>query len=79
MRLNNMNQQIELCDADTAKYFDSKANQWRKEKIDFSKSVKMELHGIRLPVMPKQNLIKYKNRLNREVDQIDIDEIHSYE
>jgi hypothetical protein len=75
MKLNYQGQQIEFADADSTRYFDSHSQQWVKEDVDFSKSVIMEYEGIMLPIMPKEKLIEYKQRLNRTVDQLDLEEI----
>ncbi len=75
MKLHYNGQQIEFGDADSAKYFDSQSQEWIKEEIIFEKSVLIEFEGIELAVMPKQQLIDYKQKLNRSVDQMDIKEI----
>lgn len=79
IKLNYKGQQIEFGDADNTRYFASQTNEWIQEEIDFTKSTDMEFEGIRLPVMPKQHLISYKQRLNRKVDQIDIKGIQNQE
>lgn len=77
MKLSYNGQQIEFGDADNTKYFDSQSQKWIKEEINFEESNLIEFEGIKLPVMPKQNLIEYKQRLNRQVDQIDIQEMEN--
>jgi len=77
MKLNYDGQEIEIGDADHTRYFDSQSCQWIKEEINFSGSNIIEFEGITLPVMPKQDLIKYKQRLNRKVDRIDIEEMQN--
>lgn len=42
-----------------------------------SESNMIEYEGIELPIMPKQDLIKYKQRLGRKVDRIDIREMQN--
>lgn len=79
MKLNYGGQQIEFGDADRTRYFDSQAGQWVKEEIDFSRSEIRQYDGIELPVMPKDQLIDYKQRLNREVDRKDVDEMRNTE
>lgn len=79
MKLNYHGQQIEIGDADHTKYFDSRTQQWTKEEINFNSSSIGEFEGIKLPVMPKQQLVEYKNRLNRKVDQIDLKGILHHE
>lgn len=77
MKLNYNGWQIEFGDADHTRYFDSQTNRWIQKKIDFEESVEKEFEGIWLPVMPKHQLINYKQRLNRKVDQADIKEIRN--
>jgi len=72
MKLHYKGWQIELADAGQTAYFDYRANQWIKEEIDFKQSVRIEFKGIILPVMPKDRLIAYKQRLDREVDRLDV-------
>ncbi|EHA15418.1 hypothetical protein [Halomonas sp. HAL1] len=48
---------------------------WHTLEIDFSKSIKMRYQDIEVPVIPAEELIKYKRLLNREVDLIDIHEL----
>lgn len=48
---------------------------WHRLEIDFSKSIPLCYQGIEVPVIPKDELIKYKRLLNREVDIIDIQEL----
>lgn len=75
MRINFEGQQIEFGDADRTHYFDTATQKWIKEKIDFSSSIIKSIGDIEVPVMPKHQLIEYKKRLNRKVDQLDIKEI----
>lgn len=77
MKLKYDSQQIEFGDAGNAQYFDSHSQQWIKEEINFSDSTILEFEGIKLPVMPKEALVTYKQRLNRRVDRIDIKEIQN--
>jgi hypothetical protein len=46
-----------------------------KEEINFEQSIIVDFDDIKLPVMPKEQLITYKQRLSRDVDKIDIQEI----
>jgi len=75
MKLRYNGQQIEIGDADQSKYYDSQSQQWIPAEIDFSEAEIIEFVGIELPVMPKQELIQYKQRLDRRVDRIDIREM----
>lgn len=77
MKLSYNGQQIEIGDAENTRYYDSHSQKWIKEEINFEQSNVVKFEDIKLPVMPKHQLIKYKQRLNRKVDQIDIQEILS--
>lgn len=77
MELRYNDQQIEVGDADNTKYFDSLSQRWIKEEVNFSASNIIEFEGIELPVMPKKALVRYKQRLNRKVDRIDIKEMQN--
>jgi hypothetical protein len=68
-------QVIELCVAEGAKIFCSEERRWVPEKIDFSDSIKMEVEGVAVPVIPRKRLIRYKRILSRAVDLQDIEEI----
>lgn len=78
MKLIYNGQQIEIGDADNTRYFNSQSGQWINEVINFSESNRLTFDGIELPVMPKQDLITYKQRLDREVDRIDIMEMQRH-
>jgi hypothetical protein len=73
--LNYRGQQIEICDAGKANYFDTQSNTWIKREIDFTKAETIEIFGISTKVIPKSDLIEYKSGTNREVDIIDIEQI----
>ncbi len=77
--LNYRGQQIEICDAGKAKYLDTPNNTWIERDIDFTKAETIEIFGISTKVIPKDDLLEYKSRLNREVDIIDIEQITSNE
>lgn len=72
MRLEVAGWPIELGGAEGARYFDRQSACWRPAQIDFDASVDMRLHGIAVPVMPVDQLVMYKQRLNRAVDQDDV-------
>lgn len=72
MKLVFHGQAIEIGGADGARYFDRAAGTWRDADIRFSDSVERRLFGILVPVMPRDQLIEYKRRLDRDVDRRDI-------
>ncbi|MEX2272678.1 MAG: hypothetical protein WD690_14490 [Vicinamibacterales bacterium] len=75
MKLEYEGRPIELGGADRARYFDRHAGLWREAGIRFDASVEMTIFGIRVPVMPLDQLIEYKQRLDRDVDRQDVAEI----
>ena len=75
MKLEYEGQPIELGGADGARYFDRQAGLWREAGIRFDTSVEATIFGIRIPVMPLDQLIEYKLRLDRDVDRQDVAEI----
>ena len=75
MKLEYDGRPIELGGADGARYFDRQAGAWREAEIRFDASLEMEIFGIRVPVMPLEQLVEYKRRLDRDVDRQDIAEI----
>ena len=77
--LNYRGQQIEICDAGKANYFDTQSNTWIKREIDFTKAETIEIFDISTKVIPKSDLIEYKSGTNREVDIIDIEQINKNE
>jgi hypothetical protein len=68
-------QKIELGGAEGARFFDRNAGEWVEQRIDFSRSRWLEVLGVQVPVMPKEELIAYKRKLDREVDRLDLAEI----
>lgn len=73
--LNYHGQQIELCDAGKAEYLDTENNIWITVDINFKKAKTMYIFGVSTKVISKNNLIKYKSRLRRDIDIIDIEQI----
>ncbi len=72
LELNYRGTVIEFGGAKTSKMFDKKSNLWTNFKINLEKPVTKNFLGIRIPVIPKKQLIKYKKILGRKVDKIDI-------
>jgi hypothetical protein len=72
MKIEREGRLIELGGADGARYFDRQACRWREAGIDFGVSVERTLCGVSVPVMPRHQLIEYKERLDREVDRQDV-------
>jgi len=66
---------IDISGCDSGKLFDSKQRKWIRDRADLSKAVKKKVFGIVVPVISKEELIKYKRKLKREVDLVDIREL----
>ena len=52
-----------------------KDGDWVNQTIDFTTSVISEFEGVRIPLMPKAQLIQYKTLLARDVDLFDVQAI----
>ena len=78
MILNYEGQIIDISGAYTTKIRDHKTNTWVKIPTDFSKVNKLDIFGLKLPVINYQELIAYKKILSRPVDLIDIEEIKNF-
>ena len=68
-------QLIEIVNAGNTVFRNPETNQWEQEIINFEDSELVEVLGISVPLIPKQQLIAYKKKLGREVDLIDIEQL----
>ena len=75
MKLGYAGRPIEIGGADGARYFHRQAGLWRDAGIRFDGSVEKTLFGVRISVMPLEQLIEYKQRLGRDVDRQDVAEM----
>ena len=66
---------VEVGNADGPKIFDSGNEQWVPLNIDFSRFDTVPLLGLELPLMLREDLIRYKSALSRPVDVEDIRDI----
>ncbi|GGW27059.1 nucleotidyltransferase [Vreelandella hamiltonii] len=66
---------VEVGNADGPKIFDSGNEQWVPLNIDFSRFDTVNLLGLELPLMLREDLIRYKSALSRPVDAEDIRDI----
>lgn len=67
--------QIELADAEGARFYSSSAGRWLDQDIVFHDSRKRVILGVEIEVMPKDQLVEYKRALDRPVDRLDLSEI----
>ncbi len=65
-------QLIEIAGVYDQKYFDNVNKEWISAPSDFSKSELREIFGQIVPIVPKENLIRSKERLGRDVDIEDL-------
>lgn len=75
VKLSYAGQPIEFGDRTRAYFFDRSAGAWMRQEIDFERSIWCEVLGVRVPVIPRAELIAYKRQLGRDVDRLDLDEI----
>lgn len=75
MTLSYQGQYIDLGGAYKVKIFNKNKKEWISLKADFDKTNSMEVYRMEVPVIKKEDLIKYKTILAREVDKIDIEQM----
>lgn len=73
MTLDYNDQPIDLSGAHQTKIFDSHTKCWHLLQTDFSKVEIKNLFGLNFPIIPRHELIAYKQMLGREVDISDVD------
>lgn len=76
-KLDYHGQPIEIAVAESARFRDASDGTWYPAAIDFDRSVRRNVMGVTIPVMPRAQLIDYKRRLGRDVDARDIAEIEA--
>ncbi len=72
MAMDYQGQRIEIGLAEGTKIFDPGSGKWVMADIDFNVSQRRVIEGVDVWVMPKEQLLKYKRLLAREVDVQDI-------
>lgn len=77
LQLDYRGQTVELAQAAGARYRDPADGRWRDQAVDFDASVDREVLGVTVPVMPRGQLLEYKRRLRRPVDERDVREIEA--
>lgn len=68
-------QKIEFGDSSDAFIRDPRSENWVRQEIAYERSVWGEVLGVRVPLMPKAELIAYKRLLDRDVDRLDVAEL----
>jgi hypothetical protein len=66
---------IELAQAEGAKYYSAAQRAWIDQGVDFERSARVNVMGVELLVMPREQLIAYKQALGRPVDRADLEQI----
>ncbi|MEI6731402.1 MAG: hypothetical protein WCK90_01845 [archaeon] len=66
---------IKFGGSERTKIFDKKANRLVNFEVNLSRYVNKTIFGIVLPLMPRDELLKYKENLGRKVDKTDIDNL----
>ncbi len=77
LKLVTLNYKRQLIDlgASKQKIYDKMHHHWDLLKTHFSKSKELYAYDLRVPVISKEELIKYKSELARKVDKEDIKQI----
>ena len=74
MELKYLGKTIEIGGSQNCKILNSRTKKWQKVNL-LSKSTRKKVLDLNLPIIPKQQLISYKSKLNRQVDRLDIQNI----
>jgi hypothetical protein len=75
MTLNYEGQEIDVGGGINLKIHDDKNDVWLPFSVDFGQVVWISVAGITVPVIPKEELVRYKSYLDGAHQQIDIDAI----
>lgn len=75
MTLNYQGQEIDLSGAYNTKVYNKKKKVWEKIITDFSKVKYIDIYGLTLPVIGREELIAYKKILARPVDVLDLEHL----
>ena len=70
-----LEQKVEIGKSEPAKRYDREIGAWVNENIDYDDFVIGEYLGVTFKTIPKNKLIAYKRKLNREVDILDIQQM----
>ena len=75
MRLEYAGQPIEIGVSDDARFKDDRDGGWHNAAVDYDASERLNVLGVEVPVMPREQLLAYKRRLDRPVDRADVREL----
>ncbi len=65
-------QDVDLIGSNSQKIFNKNTGKWENVKINLSKPQQKKIFGLIVPVIPKNELIKYKAKIKRDVDLLDV-------
>ena len=63
---------IDVCVVEAARFRETATGSWRDAAIDLATSAIVQVRGVEAPVMPREQLLDQKRRLDREVDRQDL-------
>lgn len=72
MEVRYAGEEIELAEAPRPRYRRGPDRPWREADVDFGASVRRDIFGVEVPVMPAEALVAYKRHLGRPVDRQDV-------
>lgn len=72
MEVHYAGEEIELADASRTWYRAGKDATWHHADIDFESAVRREIFGVEVPVIPREELVRYKRHIGRDVDLKDL-------
>lgn len=76
LALNYQEMQIEIAESsNNPRFYNHRDGRWEEQGVDFAVSTYLDLYGMNVAIMPKDELLTYKAMLNREVDRLDIAQI----
>ncbi len=76
LKLDYDGQRIELGDSSTdPRFFSTRNGRWERQYVDYANSTSARMLGVEIEIMPRDELIRYKSSLGREVDLMDISQM----
>ena len=66
---------IDVCITEAARFREAATGSWRDAAIDPRASVTVKVRGVEAPVMPREQLLDQKRRLDREIDRRDLSDL----
>jgi hypothetical protein len=76
--LNYQGIQIDIAESSTnPRFYNHRDGRWEDQPVDFAASTIIQLYGVEVAIMPKDELLTYKAMLKRDVDHLDIEQIAS--